>query len=92
MKKPTMLEDREQATIRLLQPGASDSWPLWPYLPLKHATHYESGFRKLGFMIADEGLKVHVGLLPCFGGSPEGRCTIEFATIDELLADGWRVD
>jgi hypothetical protein len=65
-----------------------DSWPLYPFLPVKNRKLYESAVHSaFGVIAADEPTKVKINTLdiktPAF---------IAYPTVEALVADGWVVD
>ena len=83
---PIKLEERDKAMIL-----DESRWPIWPVLPMKHRTRREpGGFTVTGIMTTGEPTKILVGTL----GITDWKTAPveEFATVDELLANGWIVD
>lgn len=68
-------------------------WPMWPYLPLKHSVKRDnSGFPELGLLLDSDPPKAKVFhnclYLPITSETP----VTEYASFEELFADGWVVD
>lgn len=72
------------------QPGL---WPRWPLLPLKRGGGSET---QCGFLIAQEGILYNVYIASIFslssGWKPANAEHVPYASFDELIADGWRID
>ncbi len=62
----------------------SDSWPLWPYLPLIS----KSEERKCGFLFAGQGSKVFLGNV--YDDRPKLPRT-KYSSF-EVVAEYWRID
>ena len=65
-----------------------DSWPIWPMLCVVRRDRMQPGV-----LLAGQGAKVY--LWNRFGKAPESFADIpqlEYDSIDDMFADGWRVD
>jgi hypothetical protein len=79
-----------------------NQWPNWPVLPVKRYDGTKpSGFPECAVMVACEGLLTTVFMANMYGlvGESVGAMIrdlevkrVEYADIDALLDDGWRVD
>lgn len=63
-----------------------EAWPIWPVLPLKKRGEWETGFLLFG-----HGLKVYIGTIFLAVELSELK-SIQYSSVDELLAAGWVVD
>lgn len=69
-----------------------DAWPNWPLLPMKKSV--EHGMPNVAVMV-DAGLdtgKVVLYLANMWSENLTGSEKLEFASVDDLLEAGWRVD
>lgn len=76
-----------------------DNWPCWPFLPVKRRDNsLENG--NLGVLLSTAEHKagkmiVYLAYMFDWPQTPEGVKSIkriEYASVDDLLADGWMVD
>lgn len=70
--------------------NGEDQWPCWPLLPVKNTIRKdETGFPELGVIVAGKPLAVRLSCL--FDFNPDAPAK-QYASIEDLLADGWIVD
>jgi hypothetical protein len=84
MKARNFDNERLQATIEFHTDEGK--WPSWPVLPLKNVIN-----NKLGILYSGHGLTVfecNMFQIKDLSAVPFQK----FTTIDELIAEGWRVD
>lgn len=76
-------EDKEM----ILNP---DSWPSWPFLPVKSTTKKElSGWPLLGTILSYDVTKVKLVNMYDYSKNAD---IISYDSVDDLLADGWVID
>ena len=79
-------KNRERDKKRFASPS---KWPLYPLLPLKR--YKEQGVEQdLGFVLIQDITKVLLGNM--YQMDIKNRDSIIYASIDELLDDGWVID
>lgn len=67
-------------------------WPCWPLLPVKRRNNKLEDYN-LGTMVADGSFTVYHEYLDNMKlNNYKNGTRSEYKTVDELLADGWRVD
>lgn len=86
--KPPIIT-REEATRFLV--GNFDEWPKWPILPMIRGNVING---TIGVMVEEDEDVYNVYLCSMFEAKSKlGICEKEtFATVDELMNAGWRVD
>jgi hypothetical protein len=83
-----MRREEEEATIRLAKDPLS--WSRWPLLPMKKRTGREP---LLGYLFDEDhskGYKVYEGNI--WDCTRTGVILGEFATVEDMISDGWVVD
>jgi hypothetical protein len=84
--------EAESARIR-----NEDQWPHWPVLPMKKKIVGQA-WPKLGIVVAGDLAIVYLRLLPelkagvSLGMQLQGCPTIKYASVEEMVADGWMGD
>lgn len=69
---------------------STDKWPQFPLLPLIRRDHEQSLETQLGFVLAPNITKVYCGNM--FERDTKNLETIDYASVDDLLNDGWIID
>ena len=67
-----------------------DLWPQWPQLPVKRARDGKGEFGVLVEVM--NGVEPTVYLKNLFMRFTDDTPTLRYGSIEELLADGWKVD
>jgi len=83
---PEEIQNLSRATIE-----DEITWPLWPQLPLKRYVD-EQMFPEFGVLFPKTKDVYSVQLRMVNMPRTEDTKTVEYPTIDALLADGWVVD
>ena len=87
----TDLQPSDAAKIR-----DEDNWPYWPHLPLLREREKPEYGREHATLLAAHDppgyVVIHESVFKLMAGEGQRDNRTTYATIEDLLADGWRVD
>jgi hypothetical protein len=85
-----VLEERAKQDREMM--SSPDHWPRWPVLPLKRV---RDGQMECAFLWADSRPRVYLSDVISFSNNRRSLSEVEhkdYATLRELIEDGWTVD